>query len=219
MQMVRGYAERRFTPSDVLAACLDRIASWNPVVNALTTIDVAGAKKQAEASTRRWADGAPIGRLDGIPLGIKEPQDVRGLCTTHGSPLFRDHVAKDDQLIVSRLRDSGAVIVAKTNIPEFGAGGNTRNTVWGATCNPFDSELTVGGSSGGSAAALACDMLPLCTGSDTGGSLRLPAAICGVVGFRPSVDVIAHPSRPLGWSGISVLGPMARDMKIGRAHV
>jgi Asp-tRNA(Asn)/Glu-tRNA(Gln) amidotransferase A subunit family amidase len=114
--------------------------------------------------------------------------------------------------MVARLRESGAIILAKTNVPEFGAGGNTRNPVWGATGNPFDANLICGGSSGGSAAALAADLLPLCTGSDTGGSLRLPAALCGVVGYRPSVDVIAHPTRPLGWSGISVLGPMARTM-------
>lgn len=210
--MARGFAQHRFTPDDVLDACLAQIARWNPMINAVTTLDTEGARQQARASTQRWADGAPMGRLDGIPVGIKDMQDVQGLRTTHGSPLFRDNVAQSDHRIVSRLRGSGAVIVGKTNVPELGAGGNTRNPVWGVTCNPFDTSLIVGGSSGGSAAALATDMLPLCTGSDTGGSLRLPAALCGVVGYRPSVDVVAHPSRPLGWSGISVLGPMARNM-------
>lgn len=114
--------------------------------------------------------------------------------------------------MVARLRAAGAIVLAKTNVPELGAGGNTRNPVSGATGNPFDPRLTAGGSAGGSAAALAADPLPLCTGSGTGGSLRLPAALCGVVGCRPSVDVIAHPTRPLGWSGIAVLGPMARNM-------
>lgn len=211
--MLRGFAQGGFTPDDVLAACLDRIARWNPQINALTTIDVEGARAQARASTQRWAKGAPAGRLDGVPVGIKDMQDVQGLPTTHGSPLFRDALAPRDQAIVARLREHGAVIVAKTNVPEFGAGGNTRNPVWGATCNPFDTRLIVGGSSGGSAAALAADLLPLCTGSDTGGSLRLPASLCGVVGFRPSASVIAHPDRPLGWSAISVLGPMARTME------
>lgn len=213
VEMLRGFADRRFTPEDVLAACLDQIARWNPSINALTTIDIDGALEQARASTRRWATGRQLGRLDGVPIGVKDMQDVRGLPTTHGSPLFRNNLAKRDQAIVARLRDSGGVIVAKTNVPEFGAGGNTRNPVWGATCNPFDTRLIVGGSSGGSAAALAADMLPLCTGSDTGGSLRLPASLCGVVGFRPSANVIAHPDRPLGWSAISVLGPMARTME------
>jgi len=114
--------------------------------------------------------------------------------------------------MVARLRAAGAIILAKTNVPEMGAGGNSRNPVWGATSNPFDANLIAGGSSGGSAAALAANLLPLCTGSDTGGSLRMPAALCGVVGYRPSVGVIAHPTRPLGWSGISVLGPMARTV-------
>lgn len=213
VEMLRGFSNRRFTPEDVLSACLDGIARWNPSINALTTIDAKGALEQAQASTQRWAKGQPAGRLDGVPVGIKDMQDVRDMPTTHGSPLFRDNIARRDQAIVSRLRGSGAVIVAKTNVPEFGAGGNTRNPVWGATCNPFDTRLIVGGSSGGSAAALAADMLPLCTGSDTGGSLRLPAALCGVVGFRPSANVIAHPDRPLGWSAISVLGPMARNME------
>lgn len=210
--MLRGFSERHFTPNDVLAACLELIARWNPMINALTTLDIEGATRDAQASTLRWAKGKSVGRLDGVPVGIKDMQDVRGLPTTHGSLLFRDHRASKDQAIVSRLRACGAVIVAKTNVPEFGAGGNTRNPVWGATCNPFDTQMIVGGSSGGSAAALATDMLPLCTGSDTGGSLRLPAALCGVVGYRPSADVIAHSTRPLGWSAISVLGPMARDM-------
>lgn len=210
--MLRGFAARQFTPNDVLAACLDKIARRNPIINALTTLDIDGATRAAQDATQRWAKGQPTGRLDGVPVGIKDMQDVRGLPTTHGSPLFRDHLASKDQAIVARLRGSGAVVVAKTNVPEFGAGGNTRNPVWGATCNPFDTQMIVGGSSGGSAAALATDMLPLCTGSDTGGSLRLPAALCGVVGYRPSADVIAHPTRPLGWSAISVLGPMARNM-------
>jgi len=110
------------------------------------------------------------------------------------------------------VRRAGAIIVAKTNVPEFGAGANTRNVVWGATGNPFDPRLNAGGSSGGAAVALACDMLPVCTGSDTGGSLRIPAAVCGVVGFRPSPGVVPADGRPLGWTPISVLGPLARDV-------
>src|SRR5581483_10566252 len=110
------------------------------------------------------------------------------------------------------VRKAGAVVVAKTNVPEFGAGANTRNPVWGATGNPFDPALNAGGSSGGSAVALACDMLPVCTGSDTGGSLRIPAAYCGVVGMRPSPGVVPLEFRQLGWTPISVLGPMGRSV-------
>src|SRR5436305_153792 len=114
--------------------------------------------------------------------------------------------------MVALVRKAGAIILCKTNVPEFGAGANTRNVVWGATGNPFDPRLNAGGSSGGSAAALACDMLPLCTGSDTGGSLRIPAALCGVVGLRPSPGLVANDARALGWSVISVLGPMGRSV-------
>ncbi len=134
------------------------------------------------------------------------------MLTTYGSPIYRDFVPKADAAMVALVRKAGAVIVAKTNVPEFGAGANSRNPVWGATGNPFNPALNPGGSSGGSAVALACDMLPVCTGSDTGGSLRIPAAMCGVVGFRPSPGVVPMDLRSLGWTPISVLGPMGRTV-------
>jgi Asp-tRNA(Asn)/Glu-tRNA(Gln) amidotransferase A subunit family amidase len=210
--LVAGFAAGRFTPCDVVEACLARIADLGPAINALAAVDADGARAAAKSSSARWANGEPLGPLDGLPVGVKDLQDAAGLLTTHGSPRFRANIAKADLLMVSRLRKAGAIVLAKTNVPEFGAGGNSRNPVWGATGNPFDPRLLAGGSSGGSAAALAVDLLPLCTGSDTGGSLRLPASLCGIVGYRPSADVVAHPARPLGWSTISVLGPMARDM-------
>src|ERR1043165_214418 len=114
--------------------------------------------------------------------------------------------------MVARVRAAGAVVVGKTNVPEFGAGANSRNPVWGATGNPFNPMLNPGGSSGGSAVALACDMLPVGTGSATGGSRRIPAAKCGVVGFRPSPGIVPMEARGLGWTPISVLGPMGRDV-------
>lgn len=206
------FAKAELTPTDFLAACLERIDAVNPKINALTAMDIEGAKKEAALATQRWRSGKPCGPLDGLPIGVKDLQEARGLLTTFGSPRLRSYIPETELPMVARLRQAGAIILAKTNVPEMGAGGNTRNPVWGATGNPFNPNLIVGGSSGGSAAALAADLLPLCTGSDTGGSLRLPAALCGVVGYRPSVDVIAHPTRPLGWSAISVLGPMARTM-------
>lgn len=202
----------RLTPSDYLDACLEHISTVNPKINAVTAIDAEGAIAEAKASTLRWQAGKPKGLLDGLPIGVKDLQDTKGLLTTHGSPRARANIPMQDLPLVARLRAAGAIILAKTNVPELGAGGNSCNPVWGATGNPFNPNLIAGGSSGGSAAALAANLLPLCTGSDTGGSLRLPAALCGIVGYRPSVDVIAHPTRPLGWSGISVLGPMARTM-------
>jgi Asp-tRNA(Asn)/Glu-tRNA(Gln) amidotransferase A subunit family amidase len=134
------------------------------------------------------------------------------LRTTYGSPLFADHVPEKDERMVADVRKAGAVIVAKTNTPEWGAGANTRNPVYGATGNPFDPTLICGGSSGGSAVALALDMLPVCTGSDTGGSLRIPAAYCGVVGFRPSPGLVPSDKRAFGWTPISVQGPMGRTV-------
>lgn len=211
-EVLASFAAKRLTPDAYLAACLEEIARFNPKINALTAMDIVRAKTSANAATERWQAGTPLGPLDGLPIGIKDLQNTKGLLTTHGSIRARAHVPNDDLPMVARLRAAGAIILAKTNVPEMGAGGNSRNPVWGATGNPFDANLIAGGSSGGSAAALAANLLPLCTGSDTGGSLRMPAALCGVVGYRPSVDVIAHPTRPLGWSGISVLGPMARTM-------
>lgn len=211
-EVLARFQSKSLTPSAYLSACLDQIARFNPKINALAAMDIDGATQDAAAATARWQNDTPAGPLDGLPVGVKDLQDAIGLLTTHGNALNRSAIPKQDTSIVASLRAAGAIILAKTNVPELGAGGNSRNPVWGATGNPFDPNLIAGGSSGGSAAALAANFLPLCTGSDTGGSLRLPAALCGVVGFRPSVDVIAHPTRPLGWSGISVLGPMARTV-------
>lgn len=210
--VLRAFENNSLTPTDYLAACLTTIDRHNPKINALAAMDVSGAVALAARATQRWKAGAPKGRLDGLPIGVKDLQNTQGLLTTHGSIRSGGLVPVRDMAMVARLRAAGAIILAKTNVPELGAGGNTRNPVWGATGNPFDPNQVAGGSSGGSAAALAAGLLPLCTGSDTGGSLRIPAALCGVVGYRPSADVIAHPTRPLGWSGISVLGPMARNV-------
>jgi len=212
VDVIAAFKNGSLTPRDYLTACLANISRLNPAINALTVIDAERAVPEAAQATRRWQNGTPMGPLDGLPIGIKDLQETRGLLTTFGSARARANVPDKDLPMVARLRAAGAIILAKTNVPELGAGGNSRNPVWGATGNPFEPNLIAGGSSGGSAAALAANLLPLCTGSDTGGSLRVPAALCGVVGYRPSVDVIAHPTRPIGWSGISVLGPMARTM-------
>jgi Asp-tRNA(Asn)/Glu-tRNA(Gln) amidotransferase A subunit family amidase len=157
--------------------------------------------------------GVPLGLLHGLPLGVKDLEPTEGLLTTWGSSIYRDHVPQEDIELVARLRKAGAIVAGKTNVPEMGAGANSRNDVWGATGNPFNPNLNAGGSSGGSAAALACDMLPVCTGSDTGGSLRIPAAKCGVVGFRPSPGIVPSVRKPLGWTPISVVGPMGRTVE------
>lgn len=203
---------RRLSPVELLDACIARIEALNPGVNAICATDFDRAREVARAAEADVMNGRPLGPLHGLPLGVKDLQDTAGLLTTRGNIRLRDHVPSVDNGLVARLRAAGAIVAAKTNVPDMGAGANTRNAVWGATGNPFDPSLNAGGSSGGSAAALAVDMLPLCTGSDTGGSLRIPAALCGVVGLRPSPGLVANDARPLGWSAISVLGPMARNV-------
>jgi amidase len=203
---------KEISPVELLEAAIGRIEMLNPAVNAIAATDFEGARRcaaRAEADARK---GERLGPLHGLPTGIKDLHETAGLLTTYGSPLYRGFVPEKDAAMVALVRRAGAIIVAKTNVPEFGAGANTRNVVWGATGNPFDPRLNAGGSSGGAAVALACDMLPVCTGSDTGGSLRIPAAVCGVVGFRPSPGVVPADGRPLGWTPISVLGPLARDV-------
>ncbi len=156
--------------------------------------------------------GDPMPPLHGLPLGIKDLTDTAGLRTTYGSERFRDQVPDADDGVITRLRAAGGIVLGKTNTPEFGAGANTRNTVHGATGNPFNPTLSAAGSSGGSAVALATGMVPLATGSDMGGSLRNPAAFCGIVGFRPSPGVVADETRGQAWSPLAVDGPMARDV-------
>jgi len=211
-ELRRLIGAKQLSPVELLEACIARIEALNPAVNAIAAKAYARARVEARAAEAAVMKGDALGRLHGLPIGIKDLQDTEGLLTTHGSPLYRNHVPTRDSAQVALVRAAGAIVVAKTNVPEFGAGANSRNPVWGATGNPFDPMLNAGGSSGGSAVALACDMLPLCTGSDTGGSLRIPAAICGVVGFRPSPGLVPMDGRQLGWTPISVLGPMGRSV-------
>lgn len=212
VEMRRLIGTRQISPVDLLEACIARIEAVNPFVNAVTATCFERARSEARAAEQALFNGRPLGLLHGLPLGVKDLEATEGLLTTLGSPLYRDHVPVADNVLVARLRAAGAIVVGKTNVPELGAGANTRNEVWGATGNPFDPRLNAGGSSGGSAAALACDMLPMCTGSDTGGSLRIPAALCGVVGFRPSPGLVPSTRKLLGWTPISVVGPMGRTV-------
>lgn len=197
--------------TELLTSCLDRIEAVNGTINAITAMDVDRARADAEAASKALKDqSAPP--LTGLPVGIKDLNKTAGLRTTYGSLLHKDDVPDQDEALVARLRDAGAIILAKTNTPEFGSGSNTTNRVFGPTLNPYDPKRTPGGSSGGSAAALATGMLPLAHGSDTGGSLRNPATWCGVVGFRPTPGLVAREQRSLGYTHFSVQGPMARTV-------
>lgn len=212
VELRRRIERREVSPVDLMQACIGRIESLNPGVNAICATDYDRALHAAREAEARVLQGGPLPLLHGLPLGVKDLQDTAGLLTTCGNIRLRGNVPREDTALVARLRAAGAIVTAKTNVPDMGAGANTRNPVWGATGNPFNPDLNAGGSSGGSAAALACDMFPLATGSDTGGSLRIPAALCGVVGVRPSPGFVPNDNRPLGWSAISVLGPMGRDV-------
>jgi amidase len=184
----------------------------NPKVNAYCTVvpEMAlEAAKKAEAEIRR---GGKLGPLHGIPVSIKDLTLTAGIRTTFGSKIFEHHVPTEDALIVQRLKAAGAIVIGKTNTPEFGAGANTYNAVFGATRNPWKLSHTCGGSSGGAAVALACGLGPLATGSDLGGSLRIPASFCGVVGFRTSAGRVPIYPSFVGWDTLAVEGPMARTV-------
>ena len=213
VELRRLIGSKAISPVELLEACIARIEQVNPFVNAVTATCFERARAEARAAESAVMRGAALGLLHGLPLGVKDLEPTEGLLTTWGSSIYRDHVPQEDIELVARLRKAGAIVTGKTNVPEMGAGANSRNDVWGATGNPFDPNLNAGGSSGGSAAALACDMLPVCTGSDTGGSLRIPAAKCGVVGFRPSPGIVPSVRKLLGWTPISVVGPMGRTVE------
>lgn len=197
---------------EVMRAHLAQIERVNPAVNAIVTLVAEQALAGARAADEALARGAPVGPLHGLPIAHKDLEETAGIRTTFGSRLYRDYVPERSTLQVSRLQAAGAITVGKTNTPEFGAGSQTYNEVFGETRNPYNTSLTCGGSSGGAAVALACGMVPLADGSDFGGSLRNPASFCNVVGFRTSPGRVPVYPTLLGWWTLSVVGPMARTV-------
>ena len=210
VELAARLARKDVSAREVMAAHLAQIERINPQLNAIVTLvaerAMADAARADEAITRR----DPIGVLHGLPVAHKDLVDTAGIRTTRGSPFYRDHIPTRDALIVTRIRAAGAITVGKTNTPEFGAGSQTFNSVFGATRNPYDLTKTCGGSSGGAAVAVAARMLPIADGSDTGGSLRNPPAFCNVVGLRPAPGRVA--SESTSWSPLSVPGPIARTV-------
>jgi amidase len=205
-------AARELSAVEVVSAHLERIEQVNARVNAIVTLESERALADAAALDAAAANGRPPGMLAGLPIAVKDLVDTAGIRTTYGSPIYADHVPAEDELIVQRLRAAGAIVIGKTNTPEFGAGSHTFNEVFGATRNPHDLSRSAGGSSGGAAAALAAGMVPIADGSDLGGSLRNPASFCNVVGLRPSPGRVPSPESGDGWSPMSQLGPMARTV-------
>lgn len=205
-------AQRSVSVREVVEAHL-QIDRVNPKVNAVVTLEPEGALEQADSADARMASGVAGGALFGLPVAIKDLMETRGMRTTYGSVLFQDNVPDCDALLVQRLRKAGAIVIGKTNTPEFGAGSQTFNEVFGASRNPWDLTKTCGGSSGGGAVAVACGMLPVADGSDLGGSLRNPASFCNVVGFRPSPGRVPAWPSSAPWCPFSVDGPIGRNVQ------
>jgi amidase len=212
VELARALRARELSARELMEAHLAQIERTNPHVNAIVTFHPERAMEGARAADEALARGEAPGHLHGLPVAHKDLVETAGVRTTYGSPLFRDFVPDFDALIVERLKHAGAISVGKTNTPEFGAGSQTFNRVFGATRNPYDLTKTCGGSSGGAAVALACGMVPIADGSDMGGSLRNPAGYCNVVGFRTSPGRVPMWPKRAAWSPFSVGGPMGRTV-------
>lgn len=212
IEMARLIRTKKLSAREALTEHLKQIERVNPKVNAIVTLVPEMAAEAAAKADEMQARGAKLGPLHGLPAAHKDLRETRGIRTTYGSPLYRDFIPKENDLIIDRLQAAGAITLGKTNTPEFGAGSQTFNTVFGATHNPWDLTKTCGGSSGGAAVALACGLVPVADGSDTGGSLRNPAAFCNVVGFRPSVGRVPDPKAAFAWSTLSTSGCLGRSV-------
>jgi len=202
---------RKLSPVELLESCLSQIESLDPALNAFPIRCFDQARNEARKAEEAVMNGSALGALHGLPLGVKDLNDLAGVKTTQGSPLFEDFVPDEDDNIVAAMRAAGAIAVGKTNVPEHGFGATTDNPLFGTTNNPYDPALSAGASSGGTAVALASNMVPLAMGSDFAGSLRTPASFCGIVGMRPSVGAVASARRGFGWLPFDVEGPMARS--------
>jgi len=212
-ELLASIASRNVSPVELIDAARRAYDERNPRLNAIVTPTFEAARLEAADSERRVTRGEPMRPLEGLPLAVKDSIPVAGVRTTYGSPLFRDNVPTEDGLHVRRLREAGAIVVGKTNTPEFEVGINTRNPVFGQTVHPLDEALGCGGSSGGSAVALATGMCAIADGTDHGGSIRIPASLVGVAGLRPSPGRV--PLYPTAWvqDSLSVPGPLARSVR------
>lgn len=217
VELARSIREGTVSPVAVVDACLSRIAARDPEVNAFITVREDAARERAKEAERELRADGPVGPLHGVPVAVKDLLNVAGVRTTFGSSLFTDHTADKDDIAVKRLREAGAIIIGKTNTPEFGRKTNTTNTIIGATGNPWDVSLTAGGSSGGSAAAVADCMVPVALGTDAAGSIRIPAAACGIVGVMPDFGrVPSGPDRADAFVNMhpySYVGPLTRTVE------
>ncbi len=204
----------KLSPLELMEASLARLEETNGILNAFIAMQPEQAMREARELAERIARGEQMGPLAGLPIGVKELEDVEGYPSTHASVPYRDCLPARDSVQVERLRSAGAIVLGKTNSPEFGYTAFTKNLLFGVTRNPWNAERTPGGSSGGSAAAVAAGMVPLATGSDGGGSIRIPAAYTGCFGLRPGFGRVPRgPFEMLGWADITAYGPIARTVR------
>jgi aspartyl-tRNA(Asn)/glutamyl-tRNA(Gln) amidotransferase subunit A len=214
VELIHLIKSKELSPLELVAETLERIEAVNPAINAFVAVRGEAALKEAREMTERMVSGDPWGPLAGIPIGVKDLEDVEGMVTSFGSVPYKDNVAERDSVQVARLKRAGAIVVGKTNTPEFGFVGFTKNLLFGVTTNPWNRERTPGGSSGGSAAAVTAGMVPVATGSDAGGSIRIPASYSGCFGLKPSFGRV-----PLGPSPFQhiyhfmTLGPLTRTVR------
>lgn len=205
--------QKKLSAREVMQAHLKQIARVNPKVNAMVTLAAEDdLMAQAAKADESLAKGVWLGPLHGLPVAVKDLHETAGMRTTYGSPLHKDFVPDFDCRLVQREKSAGAIVIGKSNVPEFGLGSQTFNPVFGATRNPYDVTKTCGGSTGGGSVALACGMVPLADGSDMGGSLRNPPNFCNIVGIRPSPGRVPAVPTQLGWFTLSVPGPVARNV-------
>ncbi|MHA1579658.1 MAG: amidase [Candidatus Freyarchaeota archaeon] len=212
IELSKSIRDGELSPVEVVYAFLNRIEKINPELNAFVTLTEESARKEAERAEEAVKKGEKLGPLHGVPVAIKDNIPVKGVRTTYGSKLYENYVPEEDYILVDRLKKAGAIILGKTNLPEFGLIPITDNPVFGPTRNPWDKTRTTGGSSGGSAAAVASGMCPIAVGNDGGGSIRIPSSLCGVFGLKPHLGRIPRwPALP-GWETMAVEGPITRTV-------
>src|SRR3990172_8402795 len=213
-ELAAAIRSRELSPVDLMDASLRRIEEVNPVLNAFIAMRPEEALADARAMADRIAHGDDVGALAGLPFGVKELEDAEGFPSTHASVPFKDNMPERDSVQVERLKEAGAILLGKTNAPEFGYTAFTKNLLFGVTRNPWNPDRPPGGSSGGPSAAIASGMVPLATGSDGGGSVRIPACYTGCFGLKPSFGRIPMgPFQMLGWVDASVFGPITRTVR------